>query len=157
MPLDPKTTVLIENARIAFRNFAGKEDQYNREGNRNFAVLLDREVAENLAADGWNVKLLKPREDEEAQPYIQIAVSYKVRPPRVCMITTRGKTELSEDVVELLDYADIINADLIFQPYSWEVGDKSGVKAYLKSLFVTVREDELEKKYGDVPDAGSDD
>ncbi len=56
-------TVLMEGVKIIFRNFEGKEGQYNRAGERNFAVLLDPQTAEMLAADGWNVKWLKPRED----------------------------------------------------------------------------------------------
>lgn len=154
--LTPNDTVLIEGARIVFRNFAGKEDQFNREGNRNFAVLLDPEVAEALSADGWNVKILRAREEgDEPQPYIQVSIGYKVRPPRIVMITSRGKTELNEGLLDLLDYADIVTTDLIFLPYNWEAAGKTGVKAYVKSMFVTVREDELEQKYGDVPDVKS--
>jgi hypothetical protein len=32
--------VLMEGVRIIFRNFAGKEGQYNKEGDRNFGVIL---------------------------------------------------------------------------------------------------------------------
>ena len=49
-------TVLMEGVRIIFRNFAGKEGQYNREGDRNFAVLLDEPTAAAMAEDNWNVK-----------------------------------------------------------------------------------------------------
>lgn len=151
---DDRNTVLMEGVRIIFRNFAGKEGQYNREGDRNFAVLLDEETAQAMAEDGWNVKWLKPREDadegEADQPYIQVSVNFTGRPPNIVQITSRGRTNLGEDEVELLDWADIVNADLIVRPYHWEVNGKTGVKAYLQSLYVTIEEDELQKKYADL-------
>lgn len=150
--------VTIEDARIVFRNFAGKEGQYNREGDRNFAVLLDDDIAQQLEDDGWNVKYLKPRDEDEGgtpQAYISVTVSYKGRPPRINMVSSRGRTPLSEDEVEILDWADIRTVDLIFRPYDWTVNGKSGTKAYLQSLFVTINEDELELKYADLDNAPS--
>ena len=47
--------ITIEDCRIAFRNFAGKEDKFNPKGSRNFALLLDEDEAEKLAGLGWNV------------------------------------------------------------------------------------------------------
>lgn len=143
-------TVLMEGVRIIFRNFAGKEGQYNREGDRNFAVLLDEETAAAMDGDGWNVKWLKPRSEEEGdtpQPYLPISVNFKGRPPRIVLITSRGRNNLDESQVEMLDWADILNVDLIVRPYEWTVNDKSGIKAYLQSLYVTIDEDPLEQKY----------
>lgn len=151
MPQD--NTVVMEGVRIIFRNFAGKEGQYNREGDRNFAVLIDEKTAEEMAADGWNVKWLKPREDAEddtPQAYLQVSLNFKGRPPRIAMITSRGRTNLDEHSVEMLDWADITNVDLIVRPYNWDVNGKTGIKAYLQSLFVTIEEDDLEKKYADL-------
>jgi hypothetical protein len=145
---DQAKTFMVEEARIIFRNFAGKEGQYNREGDRNFAVILDHDVAKDMLADGWNVRYLKAREEGEVDtPYIQVAVNFNNRPPRVVMITTNSRTQLDEDSVDVLDWADIKTSDLIARGYEWTVNGKSGVKAYLQSLFVTIEEDALEQKY----------
>jgi hypothetical protein len=149
-----ENTVLMEGVKIIFRNFSGKEGQYNREGDRNFAVLLDDDVAEAMAADGWNVKWLKPREDDEdekEQAYLSVSLNFsKGRPPKVVLVTSRGRTTLAEQDVELLDWADITNVDLIVRPYEWTVNSKTGIKAYLQSIYVTIEEDPLEIKYADL-------
>ena len=142
-------TFMIEGAQIIFRNFEGKEGQYNRKGDRNFAVIIpDEKTAKQMLKDGWNVKYLEAREEgDENTPYISVTVSYKNRPPRIVMLTTNARTNLTEDTVEILDWAEIANADLICNAYEWDVNGKTGVKAYLKSLFITIEEDALERKY----------
>lgn len=145
--------VVMEDVRIIFRNFAGREGQYNREGDRNFAVLLDDPVAERMAQDGWNVKWLKAREEgDPEQAYLQVSVNFKGRPPRVVMLTSRGRTTLQESEVDILDWADIRTVDMIVRPYEWLVNGKSGIKAYLQSIFVTIEEDQLERKYAQIDD-----
>jgi hypothetical protein len=142
-------TFMVEDATLVFKNFAGKEDKYNRAGDRNFSALLPTDVATQMESDGWNVKWLRPREEgEEPTAYIQVAVNYKNRPPRIVMITSAGRTPISEEMVETLDYADISLVDLIARGYEWDVNGKKGIKAYLQSMFVTIQEDLLEQKYG---------
>lgn len=150
------STVTMEDVRIIFRNFEGKEGRYNKKGSRNFGVLLDPETAERLVTDlGLNVKYLKPREDEEEetepQAWLPVEAAYdRGRPPRIVQITSRGRVNLTEDDVEVLDWVNIITVDLIIRPYAWDVNGKSGVKAYLQSMYVTIEEDELERKYAEM-------
>lgn len=149
------SNITVEDTRIMFRNFSGKEGQYNREGDRNFALPLDAELATRMTEDGWNVKQLKPREEgDQPQDYVQVAVNFRgPRPPRIVMITSTGRTQLDESSVDILDWAEIQNVDVIIRPYEWSVNGNSGVKAYLQTLFVTLVEDDLERKYANVPDS----
>lgn len=150
-----KENIVIEGARIGFRNFSGKEGRYNPEGKRNFCVFLDDEMGKVLENDGWNIRWLQPRNEEDDKvPYLQVAVNYENIPPKIVLITSEGKTILDEDAVNILDWAEISNIDLIIRPYNWEVNGKKGVKAYVKAMYVTIIEDEFEKKYAAEVDDG---
>lgn len=147
----------IENARLLFKNFAGVEKQYNREGDRNFCIALEPDVAAQMEADGWPIKVLKARDDEETpQEYIKVKVKFGDNPPVAKLVTKRKTTQLDEQTVGMIDVADIANVDLILTQYHWDVNGSTGVTAYLKKIFVTLNEDELDDKYGDVCELGVD-
>lgn len=152
--------VTIENANIlpgAWRNFAGQEGQFNRAGDRNFNIILPEEVALAMLNDGFNVKKIEPREEGDEMGYrIQIAVSFTHRPPQVWFISGGQRTLLDEDSVGILDYTDIATADVMINPYPWEVNGNTGIKAYLHKIFVTVEQDELDRKYSDTPISQAD-
>ncbi len=135
--------------RVAFRNFEGREDLYNRKGDRNFAIIFERpEVAQKMIDDGWNIKYLKPRDEgDEPTPYLPVAVSYKIRPPKIALVTSKGITYVPEDQVELLDWVDIETADVSLNPSQWSVNGKTGVKAYVNSLYMKIVEDYLQEKW----------
>ena len=145
----------IKNAKIFCRNFSGKGGQYNPEGRRNFCVFIDDlDVAERMKEDGWNVRYLEPREEgAERKAFVQIAVSYKNIPPKVVLVSKRGQTPLTEDEINMLDWAEIENVDLTINPSPWDINGKSGIKGYLRSIFVTIYEDELDEMYSNVPDS----
>ncbi len=151
-----ESNIKIENARIGFRNFAGKEGKFNNAGRRNFCVFLETEIAEELESDGWNIRWLQPREEGDTpQPYLQVAVQYSNRPPKVTLVTKHNRTVLDESTIDILDFAEIENVDLMLNPYNWDVQGKQGVKAYLNVMYVTIVEDEFESKYQDVPDSAA--
>lgn len=142
-------TIFIENAQLIFKNFSGKEGPYNDKGTRSFAVIIDDpEMADRLKNDGWLIKELAPRDEDEApKHYLTIALSYKVAPPSVQMLMGSNLITMSEETIGELDFQQIISADLTITPYHWEMGSKSGIKAYLKGLVATVDEDPLMMKY----------
>ena len=147
MPSD-ENNLLVEEARIIFRNFQGKATEYNDAGQRNFGLILDALTADKLITDCWNVKFLKVREEgDEPQAWLPVTVSYRNYPPKIVMITSKGRTELGDDMVEILDWADIKKIDVIVRPYHWTHRGEGGIKAYVKTMFVTINEDYLELKY----------
>lgn len=143
-------TVRIDEAEILFRNFAGAEQPFNKAGDRNFCLLLPEELANQMVTDGWNVKTLVAKEEGDVdRPYVQVAVKYGIKPPRIVVIAGDVRTDITEDMVAMLDYAEIEKVDLIITPYAWriEASNTSGIKAYLKTMFVTIYQDELVQKY----------
>lgn len=147
-------TINIANAKILFRNFSGKKGQYNPQGNRNFSVLIDDELADVLTEQGWNVRWLQPKDqDEDPQAHLSVNVRFEPIPPQIFIISSRGKTVINEDNVSILDWAEIDFVDLIIRPYNWEVNGKTGVKAYVKAMYITIIENEFEQKYYNVPDS----
>lgn len=147
--IGPKGILQIDNARIIYRNFSGEGGKFNREGDRNFSVIIDDpELADDLIAQGWNVKVKPPR-DEDDTPFITLPVKVKFngRGPRVYLITGSKKNELDEESIALLDSVDIVDVDLDIRPYDWEVNGKTGRTAYLHSMRVVQEVDRFADEF----------
>lgn len=132
----------IDNARIIYRNFAGAPSKFNREGDRNFAIIIeDQDIADALTEQGWNVKIKPPREEgDDPFMFLPVKVKFNDRGPRVYLqnsLEGRNRVMLDEDAVGMLDHVDIINVDLDIRPFDWEVQGKTGRTAYLQSICVT--------------------
>lgn len=155
-----KSNIVMENARLIFRNFEGREEKYNRKGDRNFGLIIeDPEVAQQLAEDGWNIKELTPKNNDDYDDtpeviyWLPVTVRFDNVPPKVMLVTRRKKTRLNEENINTVDYANIAKVDLTVTPYDWEVNGKSGTKAYLQTMYVTINEDEFADKYADLEEA----
>lgn len=154
--------VTLRNAQIlpgAWRNFAGAAGPYNQEGKRTFNIKLDEDIALQMQREGFNVKPLRPRdEDDENDGYrIEVDASFKIRPPQVWFISGGQRTLLDEGAIDILDYADIEKATIAINPSPWEVNGKSGIKAYLHKAIIYSREDDLDREMADIPIAGGND
>ena len=108
-------TLCIEDAEIFWKNFSGREQQYNEKGNRNFCVFIDdEETAQKLINDGWNIKIKQPYDEtEDSRYYVQVKLNYdSAQPPVVVLKKGKNMIHLDEDTVGRLDTADIIYVDL---------------------------------------------
>lgn len=143
----------FESAQIGFRNFEGRIDQFNRNGSREFVIFLDLDRAAQLEADGWNVKYPKPKpdippEDDERSPFLPVEVSFANFPPKIVLVAGEQVSRLGEEELEMLDWAELENVDIVVNPYNWEMNGNTGVKAYAKAVYVTIVTDEFAEKYG---------
>lgn len=142
--------ITIEDARVVWPNFSGSEKTYNREGDRNFCILLEDHLAAKMQRDGWNVKFLRAREEgEEPRPYLQVTVKFGDYPPRIIFLTMNGRNAVDQDLAGELDHLEIETWDVTIRPYDWEVNGNKGRKAYLKTMYVKILEDPLDVKYAD--------
>lgn len=147
--MDANNYLTIRGAKIIFRNFSGKPSQYSPEGRRTFSVVIDDEaLALRLTADGWNVKPRKSiNENDPLSWHLPVAVFFGKFPPKIILKNSHGNILLDESSVNMLDWAEIVNVDLTIRPRKYEALGRTGIKAYLKTLAVTVIEDEIEQDY----------
>ena len=139
----------IENAHIIYKNFSGNRDQYHP-GRRSFSVVLEEADANILEADGWNIRHRPSKADpDEIIHTLPVEARFDNFPPRVVMIGEKSKrvTFLDENTIGQLDTAAIKNFDLLISPSKWTAAGKTGIKAYLKTAYVTIEEDDLDLKY----------
>lgn len=153
--------IVIEGARLILRNFSGKAQKYNREGERNFGVLLDEDAAIRLASLGWNVKRLKPDEAGFEHPWLKVKVIFGKYPPTAYLINERGKLALNAETIGQLDWTRITNCDLKVRGYFPSdnpnyTGNYDGIVAQLSYIYVTKEDDYLASKYDDVPEIGGE-
>lgn len=145
----PRGILQIDDAVITYRNFSGEPSKFNREGDRNFAVVITNpDLADALVERGWNVKIKPPREDgDDPFMYLPVKVKFSDRGPSIYLKSGDNVNELDEDSIACLDNIDILSVDLDVRPYDWEVNGKTGRTAYLQSIHVTQRIDRFAARY----------
>lgn len=143
--------ITVRNARIILRNLAGRKTTYKPAGQRSFSLLIEDEAfANDLLNDGWNVKPLKKRDENDEQHWhLSVAVVYGDYPPEIYLVAGRRKTLLNEANVSTIDTVRIQKVDLVINPSHYNINGREGIKAYLKKMYVVIDEDELDREYAD--------
>lgn len=142
----------IEGATIIWKNFSGERDKFNP-GKRGFSVVIDDAVmADELRQEGWNIKerpLLEGADPSEQEWTLPVKLNMN-RYTQVWLIVGNHKTLLDENTVAQLDVVDIIDCDISIRPYEWEMSGRTGITAYVDSMYVTIRENKFAEKYADL-------
>lgn len=136
--------LLIDDARITFRNFRGEGSKFNREGDRNFAMIIpDQETADTLLKDvsedgaGWNVKIKPPRDGYDAPfMYLPIKLKFTGYGPNVYLISNGRQHRLDEIDVARLDKIEIGKVDLDIRAYDNITQGRPYRTAYLQAIRV---------------------
>lgn len=152
----PRGILQINDAKIMFRNFRGEGDKFNREGDRNFVLIIpDEEIADALVKEGWNVKIREPREEGDTPfMYLPVKVKFSARGPQIHLVTGNRHNLLDEESVGMIDDIDILSVNLDIRPYDWVIqegtpNEKSGRTAYLQSMEVIQEIDRFAARYVD--------
>lgn len=149
----PNGYLEINEARILWPNFEGRGDRFNKQGDRNFHLVIpDQEIANalmnntNQYGDGWNVKI-KRRDDGEAPfMHMMVKVKFNGRGPNVYLVSGNKQVRLNEDTIKCLDDIDILYADMDIRPYDGEMPSGQTFRsAYLSAMRVYQRVDRSRK------------
>lgn len=152
----PRNILQIDDARIIYRNFKGEPSKFNREGDRNFALIIPNEdMANDLVDRGWNVKIKPPRdEDDSPFMYLPVKIKFNDRGPAIYLKSGNNVRKLNEGTVGLIDDIDILSVDMDIRPYDWVIqegtpNEKRGRSAYLQSMQVTQEIDRFAARFAE--------
>lgn len=140
----PRGILQIDDARITYKNFEGRGDKFNREGDRNFSLIIPSEdIMTALVEDknehgvGWNVKIKPPREEgDEPFMHLKVKVKFTDYSPNIYLVSGGNMIRLDEESVKCLDDIRISHVDLDIRPYDDIIQGKPFRSAYLQSMRV---------------------
>ena len=144
----------IDGKDMMFRNFRGEPGPKNRQGDRNFTIVLhDEEMAQQLANRHWYVKAVPPRrEGDELTFRIDVKLGYKIDrlKPKIVIHSKQGAVSIDEDMVYKLDGYRFERYHVVLNPHYW-INDngEDQIKAYLLEFHGDLVEDYFADKYAE--------
>ena len=109
-----------------------------------------------MEADGWSIRWLNSDPQTPPQALLAVKVAFGNYPPSIVLISDGHASKLSEENINVLDFAEFEQVDLILRGYSWSVQGRTGIKAYLKTGYFVLVVDELAKKYSQALDTAQE-
>lgn len=151
---DDRGNLVIRNAVImqgktkngGWTNFSGRPTVVNpRGGKRTFNVVLPEPVAQQMMAEGWNVKMIPPLDDQgDTLYYTEVVLNMEKSVEPVVYLCTewngnKKKTRLHGDDVKMLDNVRFRSVDVNIYPH---VHDK-GIKGHCNQFVAVQAQDML--------------
>ena len=144
----------ITDGKIAYSNFSGRPTQFKPEGGvRTVTFVIPVDIADQLRNDGWNLREQILSDDGEVRRYLlEAKLTFrtregKPRDPKIFIVRNDGLVHVTEETVDTLDRAEILNVDAVIGPSYWEWGGRKGIAAYINSMYVTIKENPIDEKY----------
>lgn len=156
----------VEQAGMIYKNFSGKPTKVNPAGGkRTFSLVLTKEYAERLDAQGWNIKVKEIRDQlqdgemtrtvswgdyinnyqtefDHALIYTEIVVNENSEyPPRIYKVSEfNGEKTMALVPPEQwfrMDESELMNVDIVIHPYTHgrSIANPDAKKGYLKSMY----------------------
>lgn len=142
----------ITEGQIAYSNFSGAPTQYKPEGGeRSVTFVIPDNIAEDLANEGWKIRL-QEFDDGTSRYLLDTTFLFRTRngqprDPKIFIVRDKKLIHVTEETVDSLDHADIVSVDAVISPSYWEWAGKSGIKAYINSMYITIKENPIDAKY----------
>lgn len=150
----PKDLLMIDDAKICWKNFSGAPTPFNKSGGvREFHLVIPNDeikdiLLDNKSRDGasWNVKIRAPREEGDT-PFLHMKVNVRFNEygPKVYLVSGGRQHRLDEEEVGILDNMDIASVDMDIRPNDTIVQGVAYRTAYLQSIRVYQRMDRFEE------------
>ena len=156
----------ITEGQIAYSNFAGRPTPYKPEGGvRTVTFVMPENIVDDLMRDGWKVR--KQEFEDGSYRYLLEATFLfrtregKLRDPKIFIVKKDGFIHVTEEIADTLDHAEIVSADAVIGAYYYDYAGKQGIKAYINSLYLTIKENPIDEKYrkmmSEMPSVDTDD
>lgn len=156
--MNNNSVIPFQDAEIKYPNFAGRKSQFNRQGDRNFCIVIkDPEEAAELSAMGFNVKEKMPMVNEgDSYWLLQVSLSYhepgsglEFLDPKAYLVVDGKLKPLTEETIGCIDRLDAECIDITVtagKPYEGRDGNMR-VRAWLDSIYVTIANNPVAAKY----------
>lgn len=148
--------ITIEDTNFIWRtNFSGdpERDSFGNDARQANIIIPDEGMAKDLADEGFNVKVTKPKEGEEEgftpRYYVSVKINFdSFNPPRIYLVS--GDADpllLDEESVDILDRCEVLNVNATLSPYE---NPKTGRKSlYVRTMYVEqdIEDDPFAQRY----------